>query len=1059
MKGKNMVIKRHFKKLITTTLVGITVLTPINKLSYAQSKNLIFNNINIEQGISQSTIEDIFQDSEGYIWLGTNDGLNRYNGYEFKIYNYEEYQNSISHNGITDITEDKYGNIWVNTVSGVNKINKKTEKISNYTEINGKIKEDSTTEIIVTKDNNILVGTYEGLNIYNAKEDRFDIILEQKDGILSSCIYSIDEDINGNIWIGTELGLNKLSKDFKVLETYTSESEIYNIFCDDENGFVWAGSDSSGLLKIDTKTKEVTQYINDIEDENSIPANQVGAIIRDIKGNLWVGTTNGLARYNEKNDSFDVYKNKVYDKNSLVYNDVRSIIEDREGVLWVGTYSGISIFDTESSIKYYNAGLDDGYLLSENMVHGIYEDDEGYLWIGSRTKGVNIIDRENNTSKSINMENNNVIQSNSINDITGYKDFIFVATDAGVLKINKKENTIQNYNLEDGLIGENVKDIFVCDKNYLWIGSTNGLNLLDIENDKIIDMTDYVDEGSYVRYVYQGQDGSYYIGFLRDGGLGIIEPNSKETKYYKNIPNDKTSISSNRIRYINEDSKGNIWIGTSYGLNKYDPKTKVFKRYTTSDGIANNTIYGVLVDDNDNIWVSTNKGISQIDTKNNTVNNLSVTDGLQGNEFNGNAAFKSKSGELFFGGINGLNAFYSEDVNSINNKSKVIFDGFKVNDKDYLDINGLKFDNNTENIKIKFFTPVYSSNKNISYEYELIGSNSSKATTKENYVIYNDLLPGKYTFKVRAVDSRGDISDSETMEFSIKYPFWMSPIACFIYLVIAILFIINNKYKLKYLDRLVKSRTKELEEQMIKNEELYNNNIKIEENKNKYLVNLSHELRTPLNVISSTNQLLLELSKKDNIKSDKLAYYIDISERNCNRLLNLVNNILDNTKLQSKMYTLNLKEVDIIYLVEETSLTLIDYIKSKSIELIIDPEVEEKIILCDDYEIERCIVNLVSNAAKFTPEGGNITITIKDLDDKVMISVLDTGVGIEEKYHKTIFDRFNQVDNDESKGGSGLGLSITSKIVELHKGEIYVESKVGEGSNFVIILPVDPNKE
>lgn len=1054
-----MVIKRHFKKLITTTLVGITVLTPINKLSYAQSKNLIFNNINIEQGISQSTIEDIFQDSEGYIWLGTNDGLNRYNGYEFKIYNYEEYQNSISHNGITDITEDKYGNIWVNTVSGVNKINKKTEKISNYTEINGKIKEDSTTEIIVTKDNNILVGTYEGLNIYNAKEDRFDIILEQKDGILSSCIYSIDEDINGNIWIGTELGLNKLSKDFKVLETYTSESEIYNIFCDDENGFVWAGSDSSGLLKIDTKTKEVTQYINDIEDENSIPANQVGAIIRDSKGNLWVGTTNGLARYNEKNDSFDVYKNKVYDKNSLVYNDVRSIIEDREGVLWVGTYSGISIFDTESSIKYYNAGLDDGYLLSENMVHGIYEDDEGYLWIGSRTKGVNIIDRENNTSKSINMENNNVIQSNSINDITGYKDFIFVATDAGVLKINKKENTIQNYNLEDGLIGENVKDIFVCDKNYLWIGSTNGLNLLDIENDKIIDMTDYVDEGSYVRYVYQGQDGSYYIGFLRDGGLGIIEPNSKETKYYKNIPNDKTSISSNRIRYINEDSKGNIWIGTSYGLNKYDPKTKVFKRYTTSDGIANNTIYGVLVDDNDNIWVSTNKGISQIDTKNNTVNNLSVTDGLQGNEFNGNAAFKSKSGELFFGGINGLNAFYSEDVNSINNKSKVIFDGFKVNDKDYLDINGLKFDNNTENIKIKFFTPVYSSNKNISYEYELIGSNSSKATTKENYVIYNDLLPGKYTFKVRAVDSRGDISDSETMEFSIKYPFWMSPIACFIYLVIAILFIINNKYKLKYLDRLVKSRTKELEEQMIKNEELYNNNIKIEENKNKYLVNLSHELRTPLNVISSTNQLLLELSKKDNIKADKLAYYIDISERNCNRLLNLVNNILDNTKLQSKMYTLNLKEVDIIYLVEETSLTLIDYIKSKSIELIIDPEVEEKIILCDDYEIERCIVNLVSNAAKFTPEGGNITITIKDLDDKVMISVLDTGVGIEEKYHKTIFDRFNQVDNDESKGGSGLGLSITSKIVELHKGEIYVESKVGEGSNFVIILPVDPNKE
>lgn len=418
--------------------------------------------------------------------------------------------------------------------------------------------------------------------------------------------------------------------------------------------------------------------------------------------------------------------------------------------------------------------------------------------------------------------------------------------------------------------------------------------------------------------------------------------------------------------------------------------------------------------------INIEQGISRIDI----VNNLGVTDGLQVKEFNGNSAFKSKSGELFFGVINGL-----------------------------------KLNNNADNIKINFFTPIYSSKKNISYEYELIGVSSSKSTTKENYVTYNDLLPGKYTFKAKSVDSRGYISDSETIDFSIKYPFWMSPIACFIYLAIAILLIINNKNKLKKLDRLVTIRTKELEEEMIKNEELYKSNIKNEENKNKYLVDLSHELRTPLNAISSTNQLLLGLSKNDTIKPDKLSYYIDISERNCNRLLNLVNNILDHTKLQNRMYTLNLKEVDIIYLVEETSLTLIDYIKFKSIEFIIDPEVEEKVIICDDYEIERCIVNLVSNAAKFTPEGGTITITIKDLDDKVMISVLDTGIGIEEKYHKTIFDRFNQVDNDESKGGSGLGLSITSKIVELHKGEIYVESKVGEGSNFVIILPVDPNKE
>lgn len=200
------------------------------------------------------------------------------------------------------------------------------------------------------------------------------------------------------------------------------------------------------------------------------------------------------------------------------------------------------------------------------------------------------------------------------------------------------------------------------------------------------------------------------------------------------------------------------------------------------------------------------------------------------------------------------------------------------------------------------------------------------------------------------------------------------------------------------------------------------------------------------------------MKKNTSVKEEKLPHYIDISQRNCDRLLNLVNNIVDNTKLQSDMYKIYLKEVDIVYLVEETALTLSDYIKSKNIDFIIDPEVEEKIVWCDSYEIERCIVNLVGNAAKFTPEGGSITVSINDLDDKVMISVLDTGIGIDEKYHKHIFDRFNQVIDieDEVKGGSGLGLAITSQIVKLHKGDIYVESKLGEGSKFVIILPVNP---
>ena len=272
-----------------------------------------------------------------------------------------------------------------------------------------------------------------------------------------------------------------------------------------------------------------------------------------------------------------------------------------------------------------------------------------------------------------------------------------------------------------------------------------------------------------------------------------------------------------------------------------------------------------------------------------------------------------------------------------------------------------------------------------------------------------------------------------------------------------VVLVLKYKYEVKKLDRLVKERTKDLVEEMKKNTILHNKNIKLERNKNSYFVNLSHELRTPLNVMSSTNQLLKGLSGNSIIDGEKLNYYVDISQRNCKRLLNLINNILDSSKLQNDMYQITLKETDVVYLVEETALTLKDYIYSKGIDLIIDPQIEEKMIKCDPYEIERCIINLVGNAVKFTPEGGSITINIEDLDDKVKISVTDTGCGIDEKFHKAIFDRFSQVEDSEPvKSGSGLGLTITSQIIKLHKGKIYVESELGKGSTFVIILPVNP---
>jgi signal transduction histidine kinase/ligand-binding sensor domain-containing protein len=1062
-----------FSKVKTVIIINLVIILYAGFDVYADFKNITFKNVNIEQGISQSTIDVIFQDSKGYIWLGTNDGLNKYNGYDFKVYNYEEDKNSISNSHITDITEDNNGNIWISTANGVNKLDPKTDQITNYTEENTLISSNNATEIMVSKDNKVIVATSDGLSIYDEKKNKFNEVLGEEDGLMCQFMYSIDEDDLGNIWIGTKKGVIKVSKDFKVLKNYPSsneensigEGDIYNIFCDDEDGYVWVGSSNSGLSKINMKNDKITRYKHDPSDSTSIPNSSIGAITKDKEGNVWIGTANGLARYNDNNDNFDVYKHKIYDKNSLVNNNVKSLMEDSEGIIWAGTYSGVSIFDTKSKIQHYKAGLDDDYLLNENIVHGIYEDEEGYLWVGTNSKGVNIIDRKNNDSIYINTTTNKSFVSDSINDITGKGDIVYIATDEGLIKIDKSKKTLKSYSVKDGLIDNNIRDILLDSKDYLWIGTPDGLSILNIETDEFVDLNKYIKDkenlpNKYIRHMYEDSEGNYFLGFLEQEGFSMIDPRTKTVKNYKYNKNDKNSLSNNQVRYINEDSKGNIWIGTSYGLNKFDKKTEKFKRYTTKDGIENNTIYGILVDSEDSIWISTNKGISKIDEANNKIQNLSVIDGLQSNEFNGNAAYKNSKGEFFFGGVNGLNSFYPDKVIKSGEKPDILFDSFIVNNKEYYSIEGMKFKESTDIITFKFFTPSYSSYENTTYEYNLEGTSGDTVKTKDNHVTYNDLPPGKYTFKVRAIDTSGNVSDENKVSFTIKPPFWLSGYACVLYFFAIIIFIINHKNKVKKLDRLVQKKTLRLREEMERNTVLLNKNIKLERNKNSYFVNLSHELRTPLNVISSTNQLINELMKKDTtIKKQSLTHYIDVSQRNCKRLLNLINNIVDSTKLQNDMYVISLKETDIVYLVEETALTLIDYVNTKGIELIIDPEIEEKVIMCDSYEIERCIVNLIGNAAKFTPEGGKITITIKDLEDRVMISVLDTGIGIEEKYQKIIFDRFSQVVdlNNEVKGGSGLGLTITNHIVKLHKGHIYVESEVGKGSNFVIILPTNPN--
>lgn len=1061
--------KNTVKTLIIMIIISVIVI--INQVEVlAYTKNMNFRNITNEDGLSQATVETIIQDKQGYIWIGTNDGLNRYNGYDFKVFRHDEdIKNTITNNYIVDLQEDHYGNIWVGTANGLSKINPIDESITNYlsSKENGNLSHYNIGDILVTKEGYVLVGTSDGLNLYNKEKDEFERILSKNEDLTNQYIYTLAEDGNGDIWISTKNGLNKVDiKNNKIHHFYSddkentiSENAVYGLKYGND-GHMWAGTFKEGLNKIDINTHKITRYSNNPQDKNSLPGNFVRDILRDSSNNLWIATNEGLAKYNEEDNDFITYKNKIYDKTSIAEDEVFSIIEDNSGLIWVGTYAGISVFDPDNRIEHYKKDPFNMNSLNDNLIHGIHEDKDGLLWVGTNSKGINLIDRKNDIVKHITKENTNgSLVNDSINDITGKDNKIFIGTNNGLNIVDKDKKSIVLYNEDNGLVTNNIKTLFLDSKGYLWIGTPEGVNILNLETNEVIDITQKLKRNfifdTYNRALYEDRDGVYWIGCFIDGGLIKIDPHNNTIKNYKYDSSNKKTISSNIIRSIIEDKYGNLWIGTGYGLNKFNKETEEFTRYTSRDGLPNNTVYGVLIDSDNNPWVSTNSGISKLDRISNRFENFGITDGLQGNEFNGNAYYKNNEGEFFFGGINGLNIFNPKEIKKTTYCPKVRFDEFDVKGKKYKNIDGLEFKHDENFINIEVFLPDYKNTKNVQYYYKLDGANSKWSFIDTNDINYSNLSPGKYTFRIKARGHNGVMSDESVVRFTIKPPFWLSKYAYLIYMILFILVIYLSINRMKRLDKLVKKKTEELSLEMEKSNILLNKVIKLERNKNSYLINLSHELRTPLNVIYTTEQLITELNKSEKgIEKEKLNQYMEVVRRNAKRLLALINNLIDTTKIESGRYQINLQDNNIVYVVEEATLSLKEYIENKGIELIIDPEIEEKIIKCDSYEIERCIVNLVSNAAKFTPKGGQIIVTIKELKDKVMITVEDTGIGIDKKYHEKIFDRFNQIVdvNSEVKGGSGLGLTITKHIIDLHHGKIFVESELNKGTKFTIIL-------
>ena len=525
-------------------------------------------------------------------------------------------------------------------------------------------------------------------------------------------------------------------KMIKSYEDTIGKCDVYNTY-DDLKGNIWVCTLGKGLFKINLDDGSVDNYKN-TESKSSISNNNVKDVVLDSSGKLWAVTDKGICSFDYEKEAFKNIQSRPYKKESLIDDKTCCILKDNSGLIWIGAYNGISVFDPSGNFWHIKCNPCEENSLSGNVIHGIYKDSDKTLWVGTSENGVNIINKD--IIKHLNKENSSLI-SNSIQDITGVNNYIFIGTEEGLsvlMKTDDKNFTITNYTYKDGLPSNQIRSLFVDSKGYLWIGTDKGAAILDVKSGHITDITYIFDkieaEDKFVRAIYEDSKGNYYIGCFLDGGLIKINPHTEEYKIYKNDENDNESISNNSIRYITEDLDGNILVGTSHGLNILNSSTDMFKHYTENDGLINNTIYGILVDKNNDIWMSTNGGISKFSLKDETFNNFTVGDGLQSNEFNGRACFNSNDGYLYFGGINGFNIIDIDNIKLSEFKPKVIFDRFEVNGIDKNNIFNMNLKYNENNIKISFFTNDYKNTKITKYYYRLNGGDKWNITDNNSIV-------------------------------------------------------------------------------------------------------------------------------------------------------------------------------------------------------------------------------------------------------------------------------------------------------------------------------------
>ncbi len=1082
-------VKLSWIKLVNVILPVFLLL--FTSLTLASKVHFKFNNIGAEQGLINPYVLNIVQDKQGFIWVGTQNGLYRYDGYQFKPFKHNPQDpTSLSDNYIEKLYLDSKGQLWLSTRNGLNLLNRQLLTFKRFMhQPNNPTSLSHHRVMEIAEDQNGLfwVATLGGgINHFNPQTGqsihyRFDA--NDSDSLADDRVYSVLIDHTNTLWAGTRAGgLNRFDQKTGQFKRYQHEpnkpqsishNRVYTLL-EDSDHVLWVGTRGGGLNRFD-RDKETFQHFKfDVKDPNSLGSNHVFELFEDADKQLWIGTRGGgLNLFDPKNNHFSRYKNQSNNKHSLANDYVLSITQDNNGLMWLATFGvGISQFDP-ASVRFGLVQHDPAQpgSLVGGQVWAIFKDKAEVLWVASET-GLSKYDENTEQFSHYSHDPADATTLSGHEAWTIFEDsqgMLWVGTRTGGLNLyNPQDNTFTHFK-HDSNDANSLSDDFIFSLTQdslgnLWVGTQNGLNRL---NRTAKNFTRFVHNpnqagsisGNTINTVVPGSNGELWIG-TNAAGLNYFDPVSETFKNFINDPNNQNSLSHNTVSAIARDAKGVLWVGTDGGLNRFDPRQKTFTRFRQKEGLAGDLVTAILIDKQGKLWLGLEEAsIAYFDPQ-----SLSVINhiGAQANcRVNQGAHYQASDGQLFFGS-EGYCTFYPENVLRASKPPTVVFTDFRlVNQSVVIGQHSplAKNINQTQSLSLthldnilsfEFAALHFAEPSRNRYQYKLEGFNQHwiETAADNRRATFTNLSAGQYTFRVKASNNQGVWNEQpRIINLIVKPAPWRTWWAYLIYasLLLGVIgaFVRVQRNKVLY-ERTVVAQLKQ-----------------VDTLKDEFLANTSHELRTPLNGIIGLAESLMEGATGP--LPDKTKANLAMVVASGKRLSNLVNDILDFSKLKNHALELNTTPVDLYTMVDVVLTLSRTLLGDKALTLINDVPSDIPCAHADEDRVQQILHNLVGNAIKFTKKG-EIKVTARLLDNQLTqgdgqwleIAIIDSGIGIDKANFDAIFESFEQLEGTTTRkyGGTGLGLAVCKQLVGLHGGSITVDSTLGLGSTFTFTLPV-----